>query len=97
MPVGICCIHFHLYRNSHPVLFFKKGVLHLATLAKNIHAEVWVQLYWNHTSVGVFFCKYATYMLQNTFFREHIGELLLYTVLNIEVINVEVVQKQVKY
>ena len=36
-------------------------------------------------------------MLQNTFFREHIGELLLYTVLNIEVINVEVVQKQVKY
>ena len=35
-------------------------------------------------------------MLQNTFFREHIGELLLYTVLNIEVINVEVVQKQVK-
>ena len=55
MPAGICCVHFHICRSSHPELFFKKGVLHLASLQKNIHSEVWVQLYWNHTYVWVFF------------------------------------------
>ena len=55
IPAAICCIHFHIYRSSHPVVFFKRAVLHLARSQKNIHAEVWVQLYWNHTSVWVFF------------------------------------------
>ena len=26
MPVGICCIHFHVYRRSRPEVFFKKSV-----------------------------------------------------------------------
>ena len=42
---GICCIHFHLYKISHPEVFFEKGVLRLASLPENIHVEVWVQLY----------------------------------------------------
>ena len=55
MSAGICIIQFHIYKNSHPEVFFKNGVLHLASLQENIHAEVRVQLYWNHTSVCVFF------------------------------------------
>ena len=93
MPAGVCCIHFHIYRSRHPEVFFKKGVLRLASLQENVHAEQWVQLYWNHTSVWVFLCKYATYLQQNASFRE----LLLYTVFIIEVTNVEVLHKQVKY
>ena len=50
----------------------------------NIHAKVWLQPYWNHTFVCVFFYKYITCnrtpFLENTY-----GELLLYIVLNIEV------------
>ena len=41
MPVGTCCIHFHIYRSSHPEVFFKKGVIRkLDNLQKNIHANV---------------------------------------------------------
>ena len=68
MPAGIYCIHFHLYKTSHPGVFFEKGVLRLASLPENIHAEMWVEFYWNHTSVWVFFYKYATYLLPNVFF-----------------------------
>ena len=32
IPAGICCIHFHIYRSSHPEVFSKKDVLHLAGL-----------------------------------------------------------------
>ena len=73
MSAGICCIDFHIYRSSHPDVFFKKGVLNLGSLQENIHAEVRAQLYWNYTFVWVFFCKYATYLQQNAFYREHIG------------------------
>ena len=72
MAAGICCFHFDIYRSSHPETFFKKGVLHLASLQENIHREVWVQFYWNHTSVWVFFQKYETYLQKNAFFREYI-------------------------
>ena len=47
---------------------------YLARLQENIHAKVWLQLYWNHTLDG-----YASYLniLQNwnrtPFFREHIS------------------------
>ena len=97
MLAGICCIHFHIYRSSHVEVFFKKGVLYLASLQENIHAEVLVQLYWNHVSVSVFLCKYATCLQQNASLREHIWELILYTGFNIEVKNVEVLCKQVEY
>ena len=29
MPVGTCCIHFHIYRSSHLEVFYKKGVLRI--------------------------------------------------------------------
>ena len=72
MPAGICGIPFHIYRNSNPEVFFKKSVLHLEILQENVHAEVWVQLYWNHISLWVFLCKYWTYLQESAFFREHI-------------------------
>ena len=73
MPGGICCIHFHIYRSSHPQAFFKErcSTNDLDSLQENIHAKSWLQLYWNHTSGWVFFCKYATYLQQNALFREH--------------------------
>ena len=56
-----------------------------------------IQFYWNHTSGWLFFCKYATYLQQSAFFLENSSrERLLYIVLNIEVIKVEVLSKQVK-
>ena len=44
---------------------------YLDSLQENIHAKAWLQLYWNHTSAWVFFCKYTTYLQQSAFFREH--------------------------
>ena len=63
----------------------------LDSLQENIHTKMWLQMYWNHTFARVFFCKYATPFIVNTS-----GKLLLYIVLNIEVINEEVLSKQVK-
>ena len=53
--------------------WFSRKVFHeyLDILQENIHVEVWPQLYWNHISTWVF-CKYATYLQQNVFFREQI-------------------------
>ena len=78
MPVGTCCIHFHIYRSSHPEVFFKKGVL---------------------PKIGVHRCSSANtlYICSRTPFSENTsGELPLHIVLNIEVINVEVLFKQVE-
>ena len=70
---------------------------YLDSLQENIHAKAWLQLYWNHTSAWVFFCKYATYLQQNALFLERTSsKLLMYIVLNVEVINAEVFSKQVE-
>ena len=93
MLAGICCIQFHIYRSSYSEVFFKKGVLHLASLQENIHAEVWIQLYLNHT----FLYGYSSKNSSRTPFLENTsGEIILCTVFNIELINLEVFHKQVK-
>ena len=66
---------------------------YLSFLQENIHAKVWLQLYWNHTSTWFFFFKYATYLQQNAFFREHMGTASAY---RSNVINLETLSKQVK-
>ena len=97
LTLGICCIHFHINRSSHLEVFFKKGFLHLASLQENIHAELWV----NSTEILLLYgysSKNKKHICSRTPFLENTsGELILYTVFNIEVINVEVLHKQVKY
>ena len=84
MPAGICCINFHIYRSSHPEVFFKKSVLHLATLQENIHAE------FNSTEI-TFLYGYSSKSMKNIcsrtpFLENTSGELILYTVFNLEVL-----------
>ena len=59
MPAGICCVHFHIYRSSHPEVFFKK------VFYKSFRQFTGEQPCKSVTST-VFFCKYAAY----AFFRE---------------------------
>ena len=68
----------------------------LDSLQENIHTKVWLQMYWNHTFAWVFFCEYATICRTMPFKENSSGKLLLYIFLNMEVINVEVLSKQVK-
>ena len=68
---GICCVYFHIYRKSHPEVFFKKGVLHLASLQENIYAKC----EFNSTEITLLYVhssKKMKHLQQNTFFREHI-------------------------
>ena len=66
-----------LQRCSWEKVFWK----YAANLQENTHAEVAKQLYWNHTSVWVFYCKFAA-SFQNTFYKEHLwmaaSEFILY-------------------
>ena len=97
MRAGICCIHFHIYRSSHPEVFFKKGVLHLACLQENIHAD---NCEFNSTEFTLLYgysSENMKHLQQNALVREHIwGTHSVYR-FNMKVINVEVLHKQVKY
>ena len=96
MPAAICCVHFHIYRSSHLEVFFKKGVLHLGNLQENIHAREFnsteITLLYGYSSKNMNHICSRTPFLQNTS-----GELILYTVFKIKVINEKVLHKQVKY
>ena len=52
MPAGICSNHFHIYRSSHPEVFLRKGVLHLASLLENIRS-VSLTLLKSHLCMGI--------------------------------------------
>ena len=59
-----------LHRCSYEEVFWK----YAANLQENTHAEVCKvakQLYWNHTSAWLFFCKFAAYF-QNILLSEHL-------------------------
>ena len=60
----------------------------LDSLQENIHANACLQ--------SAFACKYATYLQQNTTFREHFWRTVSVYCSNIEVVIVEVHSKQVK-
>ena len=94
MPAGICSIHFRIYRSMYILngAFQGRCTNNLDSLQENIHTKVWLQMYWNYTFAWVFFCEYAT----TPFIENSSGKLLLYIFLNMEVINVEVLSKQVK-
>ena len=63
-----------IYTEAVTQMCFSRKVFkeYLDSLQRNIHAKVWLQLYWNPTSACVFFYKYTTYLQQNAFFREHL-------------------------
>ena len=63
------------FRSSHPRCSLKKVFWkYVANLQENTHAK---QLYWNHTSAWVFFCKFAAYFLNTLFSKSTSGRLLL--------------------
>ena len=88
MPVGTCCIHFHIYRSSHPEVLFKKGVIRIVRQFTEEHT-------WKH-SAWVFLCKYESTCSRKSFLVKASEELLLYNALNRETINVEVLSKKIK-
>ena len=89
MSADICCIHFHIYRSSHPEVFFKKGVLHLASLQENIHAEVWVQPT-EITLLNGYSSKSMKHICsRKPFLKNTSWELILYTFFNIERLETE--------
>ena len=62
-----------LASSSHPEVFLRKSVLKICNKFTGEHPgrsvisiKLLLQLYWNHTSAWMFFCKFATYF-QNTF------------------------------
>ena len=67
-----------LFRSSHPEMFIRKGVIKIYSKFTGEHScrSVISQLYWNHTSVWVFSCKFAAYF-QNTFTKNTSEWLLL--------------------
>ena len=80
MPVDICCIHFNIYKSSRAFFQESCSTNNLDSLQENIHAKVLLQLYSSVNMLHI--CRS--------------GELLLYIVLNIEVVNAEVLSKQMK-
>ena len=74
MSAGICCIHFYIYRNSHPEVFFKKVMLQI------------IYTVYRRTSIQTCDFNFIEIALLHGY---SLGELLLYIVLNIEAINVE--------
>ena len=96
MLAGICSIHFLIYRSSHSMVLFKKDVVRI------------IQTVYRRTPIQKcdFKCSETTllhesssvnmlHICRRTPFIENIsGKLLLYIVLNMEVINVEVLSKQ---
>ena len=96
MSAGICCIHCHIYRSSHTEVFFKKGVLRIFKQFTGEHPckSVTSVILKSHFCMGILnmlqICS-GTPFLENTS-----GELLLYIILNGDVINVQVLSKQVK-
>ena len=93
MPGVTCCIHIHIYRSSHPEGFFKKGALRLASLKQKCEFDsTEITPLYGYSSINMQHICSRTPLLENTS-----GELRLYTVFIIEVINVEALHKQVKY
>ena len=86
MPVGTCCIHFHIYRSSHPEVFFKKGVIRIVRQFTEKHP----------CKRSTFLRKYERTCSRMSFLVKASEELLLYNALNREIINVEVVSKKIK-
>ena len=101
MPAGICFIYFYIYRSSQErcSTFFQFTGEHpcrSVSSTKNI-----IYLWFNSTEITVLYW-YSSVNMQHicsrTPFLENTSEeLILCTAFNIEVINVEVLHKQVKY
>ena len=79
MPVGTCCIHFHMYRSSHPEVFFKKGVIRIVRQFTKEHPY--------KRSTWVFPCIYVRTCSWKPFWVKTSEELLMYIALNREIIN----------
>ena len=89
MSAGICCIHFFINRSSHPEVFFKKDVLRIKTVYRGTSVQKCDSR--QCSSVNMLHYCSRTPFLENTS-----GKLLLRITLDIAVINVEVLSKQVK-
>ena len=88
MPVGTCCIRFHIYRSSHPEVFFKKDVMQIV---RQFTGEHHAKVPHMNSSVNMLrTCSRTPFLLKTS------EELLLYITLNREIINVEVLSKKLK-
>ena len=70
---ALSCIRFVLCRSVHPKVFLGKGVLKICNkiywrtlIPRCDFSKVALQLYWNHTSAGLFSCKFAAYFENRT-------------------------------
>ena len=88
MPPGISSVQFHIYRSSHPEVFFEKGVLRIfrQVAGKQVCKGMTSTLLKSHFPMG---------SAEEGLFLENISrELLLYIVLNIKVINLDIVTRK---
>ena len=81
MPLGACCIHFQIYRSSHPEVFFKKRILGIfSQFTEELHAKV----SHGYSSVNMLHtCSRTPFLVKTS------RELLLYITPNREIINIE--------
>ena len=74
MLAGISCIHFHIYRRSHPEVFFKYVVLWIFTPFTGEHSckSVPSTLFKLHFCMDIFLYIYYMSAAERPFFREYI-------------------------
>ena len=88
MLASICRIHFHIYKSIQPDVLFKKGVQE--TISGGF-SFIEITFPHGYSSVNMLHIRIRTPFSENNY-----RELLLYVVLNTEVVNVEVLSKQVE-